>query len=76
MNVIICGLGKGKVKKYSCICCGWETDDIEEMAVSMCWDCVCGTKKGCRNCESFDIKVGEWQENTGSETQPQEQYAK
>lgn len=57
MSIIVCGPGKGTEKKYSCICCGWETDDIEQMAVSMCWDCVYG-KEGCPNCEAMRAEDG------------------
>lgn len=64
--VFICGPGKGVEKKYACICCGWETDDIEQIAVNMCWDCVYG-KPGCKSCGMDENRERNCQETTGSE---------
>jgi hypothetical protein len=52
-GIIICGPAKGEDKKYKCICCGWETDDLEQIAVNMCWDCVFGYRAGCESCQAL-----------------------
>lgn len=40
MGIIICGLNPGTEKKHACPFCGFESDDIEDFATGMCWDCV------------------------------------
>jgi hypothetical protein len=40
VNVIICGIGRGKEKEYACPVCGMESDDLDDFATSMCWSCV------------------------------------
>ncbi len=40
MSVIICGLAPGTVKKYRCPFCDYESDDIDNFATAMCWNCV------------------------------------
>lgn len=52
MSFIICGPAQGKIKKYACICCHVESDNIEDFAVSMCWECGLSAdgKEGCVSC--------------------------
>jgi hypothetical protein len=38
--IIICGIPPGKTLSYGCPCCDFESDDIEDFATSMCWECV------------------------------------
>jgi hypothetical protein len=39
-GIIFCGPAVGESAKYRCISCGWETDDVEQIAVNQCWACV------------------------------------
>lgn len=49
MSVIICGTAKGTEEEpYRCICCQKTFADIEQLAVSICWDCQTG---------SFDCEI-------------------
>jgi len=51
MTVIICGPAMGVEKKFACICCHMESDDPEDFAVSLCWECMDPDgKPGCESC--------------------------
>ena len=38
--IYICGIAKGTTHAYKCPYCDFESDDLEDFATSMCWDCV------------------------------------
>ena len=38
--MILCGVPKGDKARYRCPYCGFQSDDIEDFAVSMCWSCA------------------------------------
>lgn len=40
MSIIICGIPKNEAGNYYCPDCGFTSGDIEDFAISMCWDCV------------------------------------
>lgn len=40
INIISCGPDKGIEKLYKCIACDFESDDLENFGVSMCWECI------------------------------------
>lgn len=51
MNVIICGPAQGTEEEpYRCICCLRTFSDIEQLAVSLCWDCSFMGLPGCVGC--------------------------
>lgn len=39
-GIIICGIDKGTTHAYKCPYCDFESDDLENFATSMCWECV------------------------------------
>jgi len=39
---IMCGLDKGETHKYKCSFCDYESNNIDNFATSMCWECVYG----------------------------------
>lgn len=36
----VCSTPKNDAGEYSCPYCGYTSEDIENFAVGMCWDCV------------------------------------
>jgi hypothetical protein len=44
VSFIICGVPKNEEGKYFCPYCNFESDDIEQFAISMCWDCAFPTE--------------------------------
>lgn len=63
--MIVCGPAQGtKARPYRCICCRRTFDDIEQLAVSICWDCMMGRIEcqSCRRNGTFiaDERVGRW----------------
>lgn len=57
--MICCGPKKGVRKAFRCGCCGFETDDIEAMAMSTCWACsgIGGGNLDCENCRDMGVWV-------------------
>lgn len=56
MAIYCCGIEPGLKKKYSCRCCGIETDDIEQTTPGgFCWDCTIGGNFDCHNCVSDGV---------------------
>ena len=39
-SIIICGISKNEEGLYYCPYCDFTSDDIEQFATSMCWDCA------------------------------------
>lgn len=39
-GIIVCGIQQGFEHNYRCPYCGHESDDLEDFAISMCWDCI------------------------------------
>lgn len=39
-SVIVCGIPKHTSGKYYCPYCSFESDDIDQFAVGMCWNCM------------------------------------
>lgn len=46
MGIIICRLPQGRTKKYGCPYCGFESDNLDDFAVGMCWSCVYAPEVG------------------------------
>jgi hypothetical protein len=56
MTVLMCGPAKGTAEQpYRCICCQRTFSDIEQMAVSICWDCQFKGTPGCIGCGNSRI---------------------
>lgn len=53
----VCGPAKGTNKAMRCPCCGFESDNPEAFAVSMCWPCGFGMNITCDNCVRFGVWV-------------------
>jgi hypothetical protein len=41
LTVILCGgISRGEDRLYHCPFCSFKSDDIEQFAIGMCWNCV------------------------------------
>lgn len=40
VTMIICGIPRNQEGMYYCPYCDFVSDDIEQFAISMCWDCA------------------------------------
>jgi hypothetical protein len=38
--IVICGLPRGENHEYKCMVCGFESDERDDYAVNMCWECI------------------------------------
>ena len=52
--MIICGIPKNAEGLYYCPCCGFISENLDNFAIGMCWDCVYG-KRGCISCQESVI---------------------
>lgn len=55
----ICGVSRGKRKRFRCGCCGYESDNPESFAMSTCWPCsgIGGGNLDCANCRDLGVFV-------------------
>lgn len=56
VGVIVCGLPCGRGAATRCPCCGFESEDRELFATTMCWECVSG-HLDCENCIRAGIGI-------------------
>lgn len=61
-GVIVCGIPKNEQGQYYCPYCDYKSDDIENFAIAMCWDCV------------FRNDIEETKEETGIMSNLDERY--
>jgi hypothetical protein len=54
--IIICGLPAGQHAKFLCRCCGLESDDPEDFAVTVCWPCADGNPD-CETCVASGVEI-------------------
>lgn len=64
-NFFFCGPDKGTDKPYACICCHEEFDDIDQLAVSLCWECNTG-KFDCAACLERGIPFDQFSDKSDS----------
>lgn len=55
-GVTICGLPRGDKHAWKCPCCGLESDDKEDFAVTVCWDCASGNPN-CPSCVERGVEI-------------------
>jgi protein-arginine kinase activator protein McsA len=63
MTIIICGLPKTEEEAYRCPYCGFTSFDIEQFAVSMCWECVFPIEKTMTDIYYEVTHGGDWPED-------------
>lgn len=67
MGSALCGPGKGVEKAMRCPCCGMESDNPNDFAVSLCWPCsgVGGLNPGCERCLATGVWVDRFSSKRG-----------
>lgn len=63
-GVLICGLPSGDRLAWKCPCCGMESDDKEDFAVTACWECAAGNVN-CETCIRMGVEIGRHSSSRG-----------